>query len=99
MEETKGGRCAPRECQVCVCGGGGDYVCDCEGGSSISLCEPREGPLFLPSHCTLVPRNGEQGAADLEALESNLVQLSWPEGAQGPQGLSDEAALRLGFER
>ena len=41
-----------------VCGGG-DHVCDCEGGSSISLCEPKEGPLFLPSHCTLVPRNGE----------------------------------------
>lgn len=71
MEETKGGRCAPWECQVCV-GGGGDHVCDCEGDSSASLCEPREGPIFLPSHCTLAPRTGERGRADREALESNL---------------------------
>lgn len=65
---------------VCV---GGDHVCDCEGDCSVSLCEPREGPLFLPSHCTLVLRTGKRGGAEREALESNLRQLSWPEGAQG----------------
>lgn len=83
----------------CVCVSGGDHICDCEGDCSVSLCEPREGPLFLPSHCILVLRTGKRGGADREALESNLRQLSWPEGAQGPQGLSDEAALRLGLER
>ena len=57
MEETKRWPlCTEGVSSVCV---GGDHVCDCEGGSSISLCEPKQGPLFLPSHCTLVPRNGE----------------------------------------
>ena len=59
MEETKGGRCAPFVGVSSVCWGGGDHICDCEGDSSASLCEPREGPIFLPSHCTLAPRTGE----------------------------------------
>lgn len=81
---------------VCV---GGDHICDCEGDWFCLSVEPREGPPFsLPSHCTLVLRTGKRGGqSGGTGIKPQATELA--RRAQGPQGLSDEAALRLGLER